>query len=128
MCRRPPNSPLFPSPPLSRPPAAGTHEDLGVLESGRDDLLIADRLEPLEHAALELAPATHGVAREIERARGNGGDGGTPGHCAAPSPAARWSRRAAPTRRPSISTISNAAPFTATWSPTLGSRPSVPNR
>ncbi len=44
------------------------------------------------------------------------------------SGAARCSRRRVPTRRPSISTISKTAPFTATRSPTLGSRPSAPKR
>ena len=111
-----------------RRPAAGAHEDLGVLERGRDDFLEARRLEALEHAALEGAAAPHGVTGEIERAGRNRGDGGTSCHGVVPSPATCCSRRAAPTRRPSISTISNAAPRTLTRSPTLGSRPSVPKR
>src|SRR2546430_12543010 len=49
------------------------------------------------------AAAPHGVTGEIERAGRNRGDGGTSCHGVVPSPATCCSRRAAPTRRPSIS-------------------------
>src|SRR5438132_7624994 len=97
----------------------GAHEHLGVLERRRDDLLVARRLEPLQHARLQLAPPAHGFACEIERPGWNRRDRRARLH---------RTTRTAPTRRLSISTISKTAPFTATWSPTLGRRPSTPNR
>src|SRR3989454_5339401 len=99
------------------PPSA--HEHLGVLERRRDDLLVARRLEPLQHARLQLAPPAHGFACEIERPGWNRRDRRARLH---------RTTRTAPTRRLSISTISKTSPFTATWSPTLGRRPSTPNR
>ena len=88
----------------------------------------------LPHGATVINHATgdpkeaEAVAQRGVRAGRNRGDGGAARHGVVPSPGTCCSRRAAPTRRPSISTISNAAPRTVTRSPTLGSRPSVPKR
>jgi hypothetical protein len=82
-----------------RAPGAGEH--FGVLEGGRDDLLVAGRLETGEHRALDAAAAPHGVAGEVERAGRDGGDRGTQRHA---------TTRIVDTRRPSISTTSKVAP------------------
>ena len=102
---------------------AGTHEHFGVLESRWDDLLVAAALDALQHAALQQAAAPHGVSREVEGARRDGSDAQAPRHAGTE----RCTSRAAPTRRPSIATISKTAPRTVTRSPTRGRRPRVPN-
>ncbi len=107
--------------------AAGAEEDLGVLEGGRDDLIVPGRVQSLAHALLELPPPAHRIAGEVRRAGRDGRDARPELHVLAGRVAATGVTRTVPTRRPSIATISNSAPPTARRSPALGRRPSLPN-